>query len=149
MGRKISKAKKIAQYHLEIPLHSLFSCSERDLYVGKTGSPWHPVHRLDKSPCSLSDTKGCSHHFCSASESLGDEANSHLRIALPLRYRSLSWHAVPPTSWLRYSPECSSFTLMLKWNIVTKGNMARKGFVWLTLLGHSPSLSEIKAGTWK
>lgn len=101
------------------------------------------------SPCSLSNTKGWSHHFCSTKESLGEEASSHSRIALLLWCWPLSWHGVPPTSWLKYYPDCSSFTLLLRWNILTKGNMGRKGLIWLKLPGHSPWLKEVKAGSWK
>lgn len=42
---------------------------------------------------------------------------------------------------------CSSLLLVAILNILSKGNLVGEGFIWFQLLGNSPSLSEVSAGT--
>jgi hypothetical protein len=37
--------------------------------------------------------------------------------------------------------------LLLQWNTMTKSNLGRKGFIWLTLSHHCLSLKEVRTGT--
>lgn len=101
------------------------------------------------SSCSLPNIKSCSHHFCPTNKSLGDEPSSYSRITLPvmMSISFLTWCSTYIS--VQILPWVFQFRSVAEMKHHDQKNTKRRGLVWLTLPGHSPSLRETKTGTWR